>query len=538
MAIENKGPGGVSASYGKRATSNVFDSDRSYDSTLYADSRGLLVDGAGTVLSPPGASRPIIAFFGHSFQQQGNYGWRCPWGASQSGSITGIGFVGLERKSSGSARVLTFNAADKTCTFDGGPVTALVDGFQIIPGSTSLTGVAVVAELDGLQSTNGTLTLTRSGSRPDEIVDSKSVAWWTNVFGKQGYLVRVYGHGGGEIQHCAPIALRAPAFDGFVIDYITNDVAENDTLANMQAEMVNALDAAYSKSRSKKGVVLGGCPFRSGFSAAQSELIDAFNRWLPGILKNYPGVVARFPWQRMIDATGAAGNSLMINADNVHPSDPCAQYAGLDIHEYFDRVLPGTPWDFGAAVGRWSVTNLSGNLISNPNPVGNNSGQPTNWGTITKGDASATPTKVARTDGVAGEWARITANSSVDNIANSYTIPTTQFPDAPANGTVLQAFVEVRLTGAFQMVPLLLLTELKAGSVVAWSRVNSSSDNKSLQMTEWVGVIATPPYIWSDTAGTPTLDIRIGQRLNNGASGAILDIGRVWVGTPSEYSIY
>jgi hypothetical protein len=486
-----------------------------------------------------GASRPVIAFFGHSFQQQGNYGWRAPWGASQSGSITGVGFVGLERKSSGSARVLSFNAADKTCTFDGGPVTALVDGFQIIPGATAMKGVAVVAELDGLQSTNGTLTLTRSGSRPDEIVDSKSVAWWTNVFGKQGYLVRVYGHGGGEIQHCAPIARRAPAFDGFVIDYATNDIAEADTLANMQSEMIAALDEAYSKSRAKKGVVLGGCPYRTGFSAAQAEIMDAFNRWLPGALKAYPGVVARFPWQRLVNDAGTGGNTLMMNADNVHPSDPAAQYAGLEIHEYFDRVLPGTPWDFGAAVGRWSATNPSGNLISNPNPAGNNSGQPTNWGTLSvQASGTATPTKVARTDGVAGEWARITGGASADNISHSYTIPTTQFPDPPANGTVLQAFIEVRLTGALQMVPLLLLTELKAGSVVAWSRVNSSSDNKSLQMTEWVGVIATPPYVWSDTAGAPTLDIRIGQRLNNGASGAILDIGRIWVGTPEEYSIF
>lgn len=487
-----------------------------------------------------GASRPTIAFFGHSFQQQGNYGWRCPWGASQSGSITGIGFVGLERKSSGSARVLSFNASNRTCSFDGGPDTPLVDGFQIIPGTSALTGVGVVAELDGLQSTNGTITLTRSGSRPDEIVDSKSVAWWMNVFASQGYLVRVYGHGGGEIQHCAPIAARSPDFDGFVIDYATNDAAENDTLANMQAEMIAALDQVYSKSRAKKGVVLGGCPFRSGFSAAQSEIMDAFNRWLPGALKAYPGVVARFPWQRMINDAGTGGNSLMINADNVHPSDPAAQYAGKDLFDYFDRVLPGTPWDFGSGVGVFSATNPGGNRILNPNPAGNNSGQPTTFGTLSvHASGTATPTKVARTDGVAGEWARITGGASADNISHSYTISNSAFVSPPANGDVLQAFVEVRVTGSAQMVPLLLLTELKNGSVVAWSRVNSSSDNKSLQMTEqWIGVIATPPYVWSDTAGTPTIDLRIGQRLNNGASGAILDIGRVWVGTPAEYSIF
>lgn len=489
---------------------------------------------------PAVSTRPVIAFFGHSFHQQGNYGWRCPWGASQSGSITGVGFVGLERKSSSSARVLSFNASTRTCSFDGGPATALVDGFQIIPGATELTGVGVVAELDGLQSTNGTITLTRSGSRPDEIVDSKSVAWWMNVFAKQGYAVRIYAHGGGEIQHCAPIVQRAEEFDGFVIDYLTNDTAENDTLANMQAEMLRAVSAAYSKSRTKKGTVIAGCPFRSGFSTAQAEIMDAFNRWLPEALKEFPGVVSLSPWDRMIDDAGTGGNSLMINADNVHPSDPNAQWAGYELFQYFDRVLPGTPWDFGAGVGVFSATNPGGNRILNPNPAGNNSGQPTTFGTLSvHASGSATPTKVARTDGVAGEWARITGSASADNISHSYTISNAAFVSPPANGDVVQAFVEVRVSGAAQMVPLLLLTELKNGSVVAWSRVNSSSDFKSLQMTsEWIGVIATPPYIWSDTAGTPTIDLRVGQRLNNGASGAILDIGRIWVGTPDEYTIF
>jgi hypothetical protein len=485
------------------------------------------------------ASRPVIAFFGDSFFQQGNYGWIVPWGRDTVvGSINGVGFVGMERKAASGAHSLSYDAATRTCSFDSGPATLLVDGFQVIPGATSLTGCGITVRTEALPTSNQTTTWNRAGSRPDELVDSKSIAWWMNVFANQGYSTRMYGHGGGQIRDGLSIVRRSTAFDGFAINYHTNDIAGLRTLAQMQADMIQLLDQAYSKSRSKIGVVFGGCTYRTGFSTAQAEIMDAFNRWLPEALKDYPGVVARFPWQRLVNDAGTGANTLMMNADNVHDSDPAAQYAGKDLFDYFDRVLPGTPWDFGSALGRWSATNLSGNLISNPNPSGNNSGQPTNWGTLTKGDAGATPTKVPRTDGVAGDWARITSSSSVDNIANSYTIPTSQFPDPPAAGTVLQAFVEVRVSGAGQMVPLLLLTELKNGSVVAWSRVNSSSDLKSLQMTEWVGVIATPPYVWSDTAGTPTIDIRIGQRLNNGASSAVLDIGRVWVGTPEESSIY
>ena len=227
----------------------------------------------------------------------------------------------------------------------------------------------------------------------------------------------------------------------------------------------------------------------------------------------------------------------MMNADNVHPSDPAAQYAGKDLADYFGTVMPGTPWDFGSALGVYSATNTGGNRLLNPNPAGNNSGQPTAWGTLSKGDTSATPTKVDRTDGVAGEWARITSNSSADNIVNTYTVPQAAFVGVPAIGEVVQVFVEVRLSGAFQMVPQLQFTDNKGGTIV-WSRVNPSSDLKSLQLTEWVGVIASPPYVISDTAGTPATDLRISQRLNNGASGAILDIGRIWVGTPEEYSIF
>lgn len=487
-----------------------------------------------------GASRPAIAFFGDSFFEQGNYGWLAPWGRSTSGSVAGISTTGLERKIAAGSYPLVYTAATRSCTFNGGPATPLVDGFQIIPGPTELTGCGITVRMAGLPNTDGTITVTRSGTRPDEIVDSKSVPWWLNAFANQGYLARVYGHGGGQIRDGFSIVARVPGFDGFAINYATNDIAATRTLLQMQADMIQMLDLAYAKSRAKKGVVFGCCTFRTGFSAAQAEIADAFNRWLPGALKNYPGVVARFPWQRLINDAGTAANTAMMNADNVHPSDPAAQYAGKDLADYFGAVMPGTPWDFGSGLGVYSATNTGGNRLLNPNPAGNNSGQPTAWGTLAVGaSGTATPTKVARTDGVAGEWARITGGASADNISHSYTISNAAFVSPPANGDVVQAFVEVRVSGSAQMVPLLLLTELKNGSVVAWSRVNSSSDNKSLQMTsEWIGVIATPPYVWSDTAGTPTIDLRIGQRLNNGASGAILDIGRVWVGTPAEYSIF
>jgi hypothetical protein len=484
-----------------------------------------------------GASRPIIAGFGDSFVQQGWYGWLVPWSRNESTTLPGINYVGMERKVASGAHTLTYTAATKSCSFDGGPETALVNGFQVIPGPTSLTGCGITVRLDVLSASNGSLTCTRAGTRPDEILDSKGLLGWLNIYANQGYLVRGYGHGGGMLNDGVSIVGRVAAFDGFVVNYGTNDIAGARTLAQLKTDALALVTAAYNKSRSGSGVVHGICPFRSGWTTAQSEIADAFNRWLPGALRAFPGVVAKFPWVRLIDATGAAANTAMINGDNTHPDDPAAQLAGYDLAQFFGTVLPGTPCDFGSALGVWSATNATGNRFLNPNPTGNVSGAPTGWGALSVGaNGTATPSKVARTDGIAGEWARITGSATADNVTHSYTIPSAMFVGAPANGDVVQAFVEVRLSGAGQMIPLLLSTELKAGSVVAFSRVNASAV-KSLQHTDWVGVIATPPYVWSDTAGANTNDVRIGQRLNNGATNATLDIGRCWFGAPVESSI-
>lgn len=483
-----------------------------------------------------GASRPVIAGFGDSFLAYGWYGWRAPWGRSESTTLPGITFGGMERNVTAGAHTLSYNASRRTCTFDGGPETALVNGGQIIPGPGTKNGVSIVVRLAALDSSNGTLTCTRSGVRPDEIVYTNSALWWFGVLSNQGYLVRNYAHSGGWMADGPSVVSRAGDFDGFILNYHTNDIAGGTTLAQLQARTIAMLDAVYAKSRAKKGVVNGCCPYRSGWSTAQSEIADAFNRWLPGALKAYPGVVARFPWARLVNEAGTGANTANMSSDNVHPDDPGQMLAAQDWVNYFGAVLPGTPWDFGSALGVYSATNLTGNLLLNPNPAGDVSGAPTGWNALSVGaNGTATASKVARTDGVAGSWARITGSATADNVQHVYTLPIAQFVGAPSNGDVLQAFVEVRLSGALQMAPVLLLSEAKNSTLIAYSRVNNAV-NKALPVSDWTGVIALPPYVWSDAAPiTPYIDLRIGQRLMNGASGAILDIGRAWVGKVDEF---
>lgn len=495
----------------------------------------------GRKLSLGGAAvaRPVIAAFGDSFLAYGWGGWTAPWGRNESTTIPGITFAGMERNVTSGAHTLNYNASNRTCSFDGGPETALVNGSQIIPGPGVMNGCKINVRLAMLSGSNGTLTCTRAGTRPDEIVYSNSALWWFNTLSNQGYVLKNYAHSGGWMADGPSVLARADGFDGFILNYHTNDIAGGTSLAELKTRTIAMLDDLYAKCRAKVGVVNGCCLYRSGWSTAQTEIADAFNRWLPGALRSYPGVVARFPWSRMINEAGTGPNTAMMSSDNVHPDDPAQMLAGKDWSDFFAVALPGTAWDFGAAVGVYSATNPTGNLLINPNPAGDTSGRPTGWNPMTvDANGTATPTKVARTDGVAGSWARITGSASADNVQHYHSIPDALFGAKPAVGSYVQAFVEVRLSGAGQMAPVMLLSEGRSSpsALVAYSRLNNFAA-KALPVSDWSGVIALPPYLWSDTVGTSATELRIGQRLMNGASGAIMDIGRAWVGTVPEFSM-
>lgn len=480
-------------------------------------------------------ARPTIAGFGDSFLAYGWYNWYVPWGRNESTTLPGIGFVGMERKVSNSAHTLSFDAATRTCTFDGGPATPLVNGFQIIPGASSKTGCGIFVRLATL-GTNGTLTCTRAGSNANETVFGNSALWWLGVFSRQGYLIRNYAHSGARLADVPSVVDRAADFDGFILNAHTNDIDDGVPLSTMQARLIAALDGLYAKSLAKVGIVNGCCTYRAGWSAAKAEVADAYNRWLPGALRAYPGVTAQFPWARMVNDAGTGANAALMNSDLIHPDDSMQQLAGKDWADFFAKVLPGTPWDFGSGLGVHSASNPSGNRLKNPNPAGNVSGRPIDWGALSVGSQSATASKVARTDGVAGEWARITGTSIADGHQNFFTLPEALFTSVPADGEEIQFFVEVQASGS-QMVPLVFLTELKGGQVVAYSRVMQVA-TKALPLAEWSGVIALPPYLRSDAAGAPSsIDVRLGQRLLNGSTNVPLDFGRMWVGTPPEFTI-
>lgn len=99
--------------------------------------------------------------------------------------------------------------------------------------------------------------------------------------------------------------------------------------------------------------------------------------------------------------TTVAQNPYVGVVDGVHPGQDLAHRMGHALAVVLDRILPPSPVRTGDNTD-------AGNLLTNGRAVGNSSGRPTGWSVITSvGTFTATPTKVARADGIPGEHAQL-----------------------------------------------------------------------------------------------------------------------------------
>lgn len=480
-----------------------------------------------------------IAGFGDSFIRRG-YAWFVPWTLTKSGSVMGISSIqGLERSAGAGTFNLVYTAATRSVSWNGGPSTVLVDGFQIIPGPTASSGVGVGVNTFYLPGTDGSIAITRAGTRPDELLGGSNVLVWINRLSQQSYKIKNYAHGSGQLTSAATVARRASNFDFAVVNYGTNDISAGRTLVQMQDDTLAFLAVIYPKCLN---AIFFEIPvLQSGFTLAQKEQAHQYNVWLRALFRStFNNYVTVASWERFSDDTGGAIRALM-STDSIHPSDVAVQLAAMDCVSYINNAIAPIPFGFNLTAGNYSAANKYGNRFANTFPAGNVAGAPTNWSAPSLGTGvTSTPTKVARIDGVAGDWARLTSSGTTDNQAATYNPAAGGAAyvasSTPAGGESVQAFVEVAVSGA-QMQPTLRIEARTAAATAAFSlaRGDNFLAATGLIIPSWSGIICTAPFVWDSSWDGYSLWIQ--QYLHNGASAAVLDIGRVFFGySPDLYS--
>lgn len=244
-------------------------------------------------------------------------------------------------------------------------------------------------------------------SSADKLFSAKGYWAWCNIMlGQRMKLLDQAGTGGDTtalmLARIATVTAQNPGW--CVVQGGGNDVAggvaASTTTSNLQAIYEALMGAGI------KPVATTVLPSTSMDTTAEKQALSTVNRWIKDYCRENPGVLL-CDWASVyVDA--ATGTPLSAyTSDGVHPTNQGAAALGRVLAETLDRVVPYV--DILP-----SAPNDPYNLLTNGFMTGSTSGLATGW-TATKLSGAAldgVTSKIARTDGVAGEWQQVALNST------------------------------------------------------------------------------------------------------------------------------
>lgn len=554
MAIEKKGPGGVSASYGKRVTSTYFDLTKTYDKKLYVNSTGALVGpdgrpiGGGDILA---ASK--FMFIGDSFFRAGDT-TECPSATSAiTGTIPGISIQGHEigacALTNGTVRTLTWNPNGNTLQFGtGSPVTLTRSGYILVPDAVVGTGVYVSVRIPDLPVVTSTLTTTSSTGRPDTGRSMLSCTAWFSLFDKQRHEIVNLSGGGQTLKSAQSIALyavdtygRIPSVVNLGVNDINQALTFTDPLTELKTRWTTLMNILQPNGEACFYILVPSN--NQTESTAYLELVDKFNRWVATQALARPGLNILDAWSSLTsaDPSATAGRSGYINPDDLHPLAPAVQLAMYKLQQATSKAgLSGLDPFITYPRGAASTANPGGNLLTNPWQFGNSGSVPgpatgvaSNNMTLTVGGvalSSLAGSKVASdaVDFIDAPWMRQTMSSTTDGGFSSltFTLPGVVAPQA---GELVELIAEVRVNGDIMCADMRTQCSGSFGGVNPFLRClipdYTHLPGTPMPIQSYEGVIKSAPFIWP-VGGVPG-STQITTYARNGTSSATVDIRRV-----------
>lgn len=501
-----------------------------------------LVSGAGN------PARIVVA--GDSFNSNGdNVDFPCV--ITKSGSINGVSIIQQQYRAAASsvARTLTYDPTANTLQFgDGASVVLTRSGLLIIPTATPDTGVAVSVRIPELTNSVQTVTVTSQTTRPDPGRTMLSVVNWAAARTKQRYEFLNLSGGGQTLNSGASIVAYALATYNFGaigiflgINDIDQAIAIGTTVAGALAEMQRRWEACFAPALATGKPVLTSylSPYYGTQTATHLAVADAFNQWLSTRNRTAANLKVLNLWASMVnpDPSATTGRTGYVQAsDNLHPLPPAAQYAGFALGDAVDTIgLPAAADPFiGFAQAPASATHPGGNIITNPWQFGSAGtaggfGAVSNSWVLTNGATALSAiaaTKVARTDGVAGEWQRMTVSSAA-NLAFFSFAPTVVASMLPSAGQMVQLMLEVVVNGDMLCPDIRVQMGSSLGTSPFLRAMNvDNSGAVAMPYQSYSIVLATASFPWpSDAVAYSNLLVNAFAR--DVTAGATVDIGRV-----------
>lgn len=326
-------------------------------------------------------------------------------------------------------------------------------------------------------------------------------------------LVAYAGHGGKtfvDLLSYVDTEIIPYSPDICVVQGGTNDIGQGRT-----AEQVEAAAAALHAHLHAAGIKTVACDTTTSASwtSAQLDIADAYNTWLAGYAAATEGVIAHAAWNDdFADVDRYPVESYV--SDGTHPTADGAAVLGYvlaaELKAYAD-IIPE----------KWLLPNEPGTqLVANPYMTGNVAGVATGWELYPPAGGACTGTKVARTDGVSGEWQQVEVTSNPDHLGIRFQRP---IETGFSEGDVVRAAIEFEVDpGATWNGGLYAcLRDISTGTFVADNYETSAEANMTLPPAD--GVLLTPEY--TIPAGT----VKIQPELWAFCDLGIFRVGRVCV---------
>lgn len=197
----------------------------------------------------------------------------------------------------------------------------------------------------------------------------------------------------------------------------TNDLTASRTVAQIQADLLAIYDALTAAGIV---VVAGLITPRSSYISSITQI----NRWIKTLATTRRGFIAVDWFTPLSDATGAPASGML--HDGLHPSHSGAAVMGKALASALRPVVPHyDPFPMpGEALNLLANGMMTG--TSGTKGTGITGGLATSWTIARTGSATAVASKVARTDGIPGEWQQfaITATGT-DRLDLSASVTTT-----------------------------------------------------------------------------------------------------------------
>lgn len=288
-------------------------------------------------------------------------------------------------------------------------------------------------------------------------------------------------------------AAAASTAEIVIVHIGTNDISGGATAATIAANILSIWRKQTARGKLVIGTTILPRNYASDTAGMRTQL-EAANRLIRSNAAGEPGVFLCDWYDSILDpATGLVATTCTV--DGLHPNSTGGSRMGAALTPVLASIAPKS------LPARHLPRALTDSITPNPYALGNNSGKAASWTLVASAGAPGlTFTKVARTDGVPGEWQQINSVVTTTPAADRFVAQTsaTDIGVSWSVGDTVYGAVEYEVDAGYDCRDLHVEIAFTGSAVLGASPYTTTNEGTALTETIKLpskGVLVTPSVV-------------------------------------------